>query len=168
MINCKNNSFYQKFPPSEPCACEVCQYFCNRPGWWLVVEARDAIGCGYAHRMMLEISPEFSFGVLSPAFKGNEGIVALQINSRNGCTFLENSRCALFNESFEPAECRFCHHERIGQGKICHREIERDWNTSKGKRLVRQWCEIVNIDITLPGIRSMSDERILNLVNGKI
>jgi hypothetical protein len=143
-MNDKINSFYQKFPPSESCACPVCQYFCNRPGWWLVAQAREAIETGYAHRMMLEVSPDHSFYVLSPAFKGNEGNFALQIYSKNGCTFLEDSRCSIHNESFQPAECRFCHHDRLGRGEICHLEIERDWNTSKGKRLVKQWMSIVS------------------------
>ena len=94
---------------------------------------------GYGSRMMLEWAPDSSFAVLSPAFKGNEAAIALQVFSGNGCTFLEAGRCTIFAESFRPLECRFCHHDRLGQGGRCHSAIERDWNTNKGKRLIRAW-----------------------------
>jgi hypothetical protein len=41
--------------------------------------------------MMLEISPELNFSVLSPVFKGCEGNSALQKFLNNWCTFLENN-----------------------------------------------------------------------------
>lgn len=94
---------------------------------------------GYGPRMMLEWAPDLSFAVLSPAFKGNEADFAFQELSRNQCTFLENGGCTIFAEPFRPLECRFCHHDRLGQGDLCHHEIERDWKTSKGTRLVRAW-----------------------------
>ena len=71
--NKRSGPLYEKYPPSEPCSCEVCKAFCIRPGWWTVKEAARAIVEGYGNRMMLEIAPEFTFGVLSPAFKGCEG-----------------------------------------------------------------------------------------------
>lgn len=89
--------------------------------------------------MMLELSPDRSFGVLSPAFLGNEGDYAWREFSGNGCTFLERGLCSLFGTPFQPLECRFCHHDRVGKGDVCHRELERDWDTAKGRRLVRQW-----------------------------
>ena len=46
--------------------CEVCLTYCARPGWWTVEEAARAMDAGYSDRMMLEISPELTFGVLSP------------------------------------------------------------------------------------------------------
>ena len=133
------HSLYYKYPPSEPCSCTVCVSFCRRPGWWLVSEARDAMNRGLAGRMMLELSPDRRFGVLSPAFKGNEGFYALKEFSSCGCTFLKDNRCEIFGPDIQPLECRFCRHDRPGAGRSCHLEIERDWNTSKGKRLVRQW-----------------------------
>ena len=58
-------SLQEKYPSSEPCSCETCRTFCTRPGWWTVEEAARAISAGYGDRMMLEIAPEFAFGVLS-------------------------------------------------------------------------------------------------------
>ena len=75
----KKSSIIKKYPPSEPCSCNICVSYCQRPGWWAVTEVTRAINAGYAKRMMLEMSPELTFGVLSPAFKGNEGNLAMQI-----------------------------------------------------------------------------------------
>ncbi|MDD3998091.1 MAG: hypothetical protein PHH86_10325, partial [Sphaerochaetaceae bacterium] len=62
---------YKRFPPSPSCSCSICAYYCQRPGWPLVEEARLAIELGMAGRLMLEFAPDFSFGILAPAFKGN-------------------------------------------------------------------------------------------------
>lgn len=137
--SCAPLNLKQKYPPSTPCACTVCQSYCLRPGWWTVEDARQAIKAGYASRMMLEISPEGDFGVLSPAFKGNEGDYALQAYSRNGCTFLHDGLCELHGTAYLPLECAFCHHDRTGMGTQCHHDIEREWKTEAGKRLVVQW-----------------------------
>lgn len=131
------------FPPSAPCSCDVCKSYCIRPGWWTVEEAENAIHSGYAWRMMVEISPEKTFGVLSPAFKGNEGNYALQLFAKNGCTFFIDGLCELFTTKNQPLECRFCHHERKGEGKKCHLALEKDWNTAKGKRLIVHWGNII-------------------------
>lgn len=132
-------SLYDKYPPSEPCSCGICVNFCKRPGWWTVEEAGKAIEGGLAKRMMLEISPERDFGVLSPAFRGNECNYALRLFSQYGCTFLSGNLCELFGTGLQPLECRFCHHNRMGYGKKCHLDIEKDWNTEKGKRLIVRW-----------------------------
>ena len=128
-----------RYPPSEPCGCEVCRSYCRRPGWWTVEECARAIKAGLARRMMLEISPERSFGVLAPAFRGNEGAFALQEFANRGCGFLVEERCELHGSGLQPLECRFCHHDRVGQGPRCHADIERDWNTPQGQALVEQW-----------------------------
>ncbi len=60
----------ERFPQSEPCACEVCVSNCVRPGWWTVAEAEAVIHAGYAGRMMLEMPPDLSFAVLAPAVRG--------------------------------------------------------------------------------------------------
>ena len=39
----KKRSLEEKYPPSEPCACEICRAYCARPGWWTVEEARRAM-----------------------------------------------------------------------------------------------------------------------------
>jgi hypothetical protein len=104
-----------------------------------VEEARKAIEAGFGPRMMFEVSPDKRFGVLSPAFKGNEGDYAYQEFSKNGCTFLENGLCELFGTWHQPLECRFCHHDRKGQGVKCHRDIEKEWATDDAKRLVIRW-----------------------------
>jgi hypothetical protein len=107
-----------------------------------VDEAQKAIEHGYAFRMMLELSPEKDFVVLSPAFRGNECNYALQLFSDQGCTFLSDGLCELFGSGFQPLECRYCHHEREGTGEACHWEIEKDWNSEHGKRLIVRWGNI--------------------------
>jgi hypothetical protein len=128
-----------KYPDSPPCTCDICRSYCKRPGWWTVEEAKKVIRAGYANRMMLEIAPELTFGVLSPAFIGCEGDIALKIYSHKGCTFLKNGLCELHGSGLMPLECRFCHHVRFGQGQQCHLDIEKDWHTPEGQRLVRTW-----------------------------
>lgn len=91
--------------------------------------------------MMLELSPDHRFGVLSPAFRGCEGLFALQEYAQNGCTFLQRGHCALHQTRFLPLECRFCHHAREGQGVLCHEALERDWDTPEGQMLVRLWIQ---------------------------
>jgi hypothetical protein len=133
---------YRNFPVSEPCSCEVCRGYCKRPGWWTVEEAEKVIEAGYANRMMLEISPERNFGVLSPAFKGNEGNLSMQIFAKEGCTFYNNELCELFGTGLQPLECRYCHHERKNKGLLCHAAIEKDWDREHVKRLIVRWGNI--------------------------
>ena len=64
-----NRAFIQKYPPSEPCSCDVCLAYYARHNWWADEDAIRLIDAGYGNRMMLEIAPELTFGVLSPAFK---------------------------------------------------------------------------------------------------
>lgn len=141
----KNPSIIEKYPPSEPCSCDICKAYCIRPGWWTVEEALRAIKAGYANRMMLEISPGFTFGVLSPAFKGCEKNFALQEYARFGCNFLKNGLCELFDTGLEPLECRFCHHLRKGLGQKCHADIEKDWQTPAGQALVKKWAALTGL-----------------------
>lgn len=129
----------EKYPPSEACSCDVCRSYCRRPGWWSVDEATKAIEAGYASRMMLEVSPERNFGVLSPAFNGAELNFALQQFAPNGCNFMKDGLCELHNTGVQPIECRFCHHERKGLGEVCHTDLEKDWNSSKGEQLIQKW-----------------------------
>jgi len=133
---------YKKYPPSKPCSCDICKTYCQRPGWWIVEEAEKAIEAGYANRMMLEISPEKDFSVLSPAFRGNEGSFALQLFSKNWCTFFKNDLCELFDTGYQPLECRYCHHERKGMGNKCHLDIEDAWKTKRGQDLVKKWGDL--------------------------
>lgn len=132
----------EKYPPSEPCACEVCRSYCRRPGWWTVAETDAAIQAGYGRRMMLEMAPDRSFGVLSPAFKGCEGSFALEMFASRGCTFLKEARCELFGSGLQPLECRFCHHDRPGRGLQCHADLENDWRTPAGASLVVKWSRL--------------------------
>ena len=133
------------FPPSPPCSCDVCKTYCKRPGWWTVEEAEKAVEAGYALRMMLEVPKDFSFGVLSPAFMGCEGNFALQEYAVRGCCFLKDGLCELHGTGFQPLECRFCHHDRRGQGQTCHEAIENDWHTPRGQRLVIKWAAMTNL-----------------------
>lgn len=119
----------------------MCLAYCRRPGWWTVREAARAIEAGLGSRMMLEVSPERSFGVLSPAFKGNEGQYAYNEFAEGGCTFLTpEQHCALHGTGQQPLECRFCHHDRRGEGPACHRALEKDWNSRAGRALVAKWA----------------------------
>jgi hypothetical protein len=113
-----------------------------RPGWWTVSEAIKAIEAGFGSRMMLEMSPERTFGVLSPAFKGNEVGFAIELNAGNGCNFLKDGRCELHGTVFQPLECRHVHHANPGSGKLCHRDIEKDWDTPAGRELVVRWSKL--------------------------
>jgi hypothetical protein len=135
----RRKTLAQKYPPSEPCSCTVCVEYCARPGWWTVEEAAGAIEAGYGGRMMLEMSPDRSFGVLSPAFKGCERNFALNRFAAQGCTFLHDNKCALHGTDHQPLECRACHHDRPGLGPRCHADIEKDWNTRAGRDLVVRW-----------------------------
>ncbi len=135
----RKKSLQEKYPPSEPCTCEICSSYCRRPGWWTVEEAAAAMQAGYGPRMMLEMAPDRSFGVLAPAFKGCETEFALEIYSGSGCTFLKDNLCELHGTGHQPLECRFCHHSRIGLGDRCHADLERDWNTASGRALVVKW-----------------------------
>jgi hypothetical protein len=130
----------EKYPPSDPCSCKICMDYCIRPGWWTVREASLAMNAGYGHRMMLEISPDLSFGVLSPAFKGSEVSFATNDYASRGCNFLENNLCELHGTDHQPLECRYCHHDRRGLGELCHLDIEKDWKTPEGQALVVKWC----------------------------
>lgn len=130
----------QAFSPSPPCDCEICRDYCKRPGWWTVGEARRALGAGYGGRMMLEMSPDRTFGVLSPAFLGCEGGFALQVYANKGCCFLHRGMCQLHGTGLQPLECRFCHHSRQGLGQKCHEALEKDWQTSQGQHLVQLWA----------------------------
>jgi hypothetical protein len=131
-----------KYPASPPCTCGECVRHCARPGWWTVSEAAMAVDAGYGGRMMLEMPEDKSFGVLSPAFRGNEVAFALELYSSQGCTFLTDERCELHDTPFKPLECRVAHHSRRGRGKQCHIDIERDWNTADGRSLVVQWSKL--------------------------
>lgn len=138
-------SLNEKFPPSEPCGCDICRGYCKRPGWWTVEEAGRAVEAGLGGRMMLEMSPDFSFGVLSPAFFGCERNFALQEFSGRGCGFLSGGLCELHATGFQPLECRFCHHMRQGLGEKCHRHLERDWKTPAGQALVAAWAKAAGL-----------------------
>ncbi len=135
----------KKYPPSKPCDCSICKTYCQRPGWWTVEQARHVMRAGYAGRMMLELSPEQAYGVLSPAFKGCEGFYALQEYASKGCSFLNDGLCELHDTPFMPLECRFCHHQNKGMGEACHNEIGADWASKEGQNLVRRWLFINNL-----------------------
>ena len=128
----------ERFPPSDPCECDICRSYCVRPGWWTVEEAARALAAGYGNRMMLELSPDRSYGVLSPAFAGCEGAFAMQEFAKNGCNFYRQGLCGLYGTGFEPLECRYCHHEREGMGLVCHDAIAQQWR-AEGHEVVRAW-----------------------------
>jgi len=105
-----------------------------------VAEAGRAFEAGLGARMMLEIAPELTFGVLSPAFPGCERGFAVQEYAWRGCGFLHQERCELFGSGLQPLECRFCHHDRPGQGPLCHAALEKEWRTRAGQALVERWA----------------------------
>jgi|SRR6266498_43135 len=136
----------EKYPASESCACEICVRYCARPGWWTVEQVAHALEAGYGNHMMLEVAPELTFGVLSPAFKGCEKSFATNQSAKNGCTFLKNDRCELYGTRYQPLECRFCHHERRGLGPKCHADLEKDWKTPQGQALVDKWINQIGLN----------------------
>jgi len=142
----RKRSLHLKYPPSEPCGCDVCRGYCARPGWWTVEQAKNAVADGLSGRMMVEVSPERDFGVLSPAFVGCEGGIALQGFAKNGCNFFKDGLCELHATGHLPLECAYCHHARAGLGKDCHDDLERDWKTEQGKQLVNKWLKNIGID----------------------
>jgi hypothetical protein len=137
-------NIYTLFPPSESCTCDICRNYCKRSGWWTVDEFEKILKTPFYKRVMLEVSPELTFGVLSPAFKGCENNFALQEYSKNGCTFLKNNLCELYETGNQPLECKFCHHDRIGKGIECHQALENQWNTVKGQKIIRHWIKMVD------------------------
>lgn len=141
MSSRRRKSLAEKYPPSEPCSCAVCASYCRRPGWWTVEEAARAIEAGYAGRMMLEMSPDRSYGVLAPAFRGCELRFAEEAYASRGCTFLKEGLCELHGSGLMPLECRFCHHDRAGLGPRCHADIGRQWNTAAGRALLVRWSD---------------------------
>lgn len=132
----------ERFPPSDPCTCEVCVGYCQRPGWWTVDEAALAIEAGYASKMMLEMSPDRTFGVLSPAFRGCEVDFARQVYAGQGCTFLVERRCSLYGSGLQPLECRHCHHADREAGTRCHQAVGEDWDSPQGRDLVVAWSKL--------------------------
>lgn len=138
------NYFLQKYPPSESCSCEICLGYCKRPGWWTVEQAEKAMKAGFSNRMMLEISPEMNFAVISPAFTGCEMNFALQQFSSAGCNFLKNNLCELYKSGLIPLECRFCHHDRPGLGINCHSDLEKDWHSKPGRKLIEKWMKTIH------------------------
>ena len=140
----RKKSLVERYPASEPCSCSVCVSYCRRPGWWTVEEAASAIEAGYSSRMMLEMAPDHSFGVLSPAFRGCEQQFATGEYASAGCTFLKEERCELHASGLLPLECRFCHHDRPGLGPRCHDDIGHDWNTAAGRALVVRWSNLTD------------------------
>jgi hypothetical protein len=77
----------EKYPPSQPCACEVCLAYCRRPGWWTVEQALLVLHEGYAGRIMLEISPERTFCRPLAGFQKLRGRFCPAIGCRKGLQF---------------------------------------------------------------------------------
>ncbi len=85
---------------------------------WCCTKAMPGASCWKSH-------PNGLFAVLSPAFKSCEGGFALQSAAEKGCSFLlPDKNCELHATPFLPLECAFCHHERVGQGRLCHADLE--------------------------------------------
>ena len=93
----------------------------------------------------MEISPELTFGVLSPAFKGCESSIATNQFAESSCNFLKNGFCELHDTGYQPLECRYCHHERLGLGNKCHADLEKDWKTPVGQILVERWIKRIGL-----------------------
>jgi len=56
---------HRKISASDHAIAKYAQAIANDRDWWTVEEAARAITAGYGGRMMLEMSPQRSFGVLS-------------------------------------------------------------------------------------------------------
>ena len=148
-------TLYEQFPPSSSCGCDTCRNYCRRPGWWTVEQARNAIRAGLAERMMIEVAPEMTFAVISPAFIGCEGFIATNEGAQNGCNFLVGGLCELHGTDFMPLECSFCHHDRVDEGVHCHAALEAEWNTHRGQVVVKRWQKAVNFEEKLRTIKEI-------------
>jgi len=109
------------------------------------LKRQRALEAGYGDRMMLEIAPELTFGVLSRAFKGCEKSLATNQFAKNGCNFLRNDHCELFGTDHQPLECCFCPHGHRGLGPKCHTALEKDWKTPAGRALVEKWIKQIGL-----------------------
>lgn len=138
-------NIYNRYPHSQSCSCEVCKSFCKRPGWWTPEQTKEIIKVGYYNKIMLEISPELTFGVLSPAFKGCEMNIAINLFKENWCTFYHNGLCDLHNTPYLPLECAFCNHDSKGQGQKCHTDIEQLWKSKENQKIIKEWGEMVGL-----------------------
>jgi hypothetical protein len=107
-----------------------------------VEQAAKAFSAGYAP-YMLEISPDSPLEFWARTGGRRQG--RIKHFSQNGCGFLKNGLCELHGTGLMPLECRFCHHDRIGRGKMCHLELEKDWNTTPGQILVRKWIDAMQL-----------------------
>jgi hypothetical protein len=110
-----------------------------------VREAAGALSAGLGGRMMLEVSPERTLGVLAPACCGCERSFALQQFAGRGCTFLTAGGCELHGTGFQPLECCFCHHDRRGLGPQCHADLESEWRTAAGRAVVGRWSRMFGL-----------------------
>ncbi len=149
----REKTLAEKYPPSRPCGCATCLAYCMRPGWWTVEQAAKAIDAGYGGRMMLEMAPERTFGVLSPAVRGSEVQFAPNLYAQQGCTFLNGEICELHGTGHKPLECSCVRHDLPGLGPRCHAEIEKEWNTPAGRALVVRWSKLTGFweSLGLPG-----------------
>jgi len=102
---------------------------------------------------MLEMAPDQSFGVLAPAFRGNEVAFAMQHNAGNSCTFLKDGRCELFGTGFQPLECRHVHHADPDSGLRVHAALEKDWNTPAGRDLIVHWSKLTGFWDRIQAVR---------------
>lgn len=131
----KHRSLRDKYPPSEPCSCEICRSYCVRPGWWTVEEASKAIKAGYGHRMMLEIAPEMTFGVLSPAFKGCEGFMLCRSIQKTDAIFIQTAFVSFSGQVCRPLNAAIAIISEKASGRNAMRTLKR----TGAHRSVRPW-----------------------------
>lgn len=155
------------------CTCDTCKGMCeHRPCWPTPDGAEALIEAGYAERLMLdkyidldysqsEWGESYFIGVLCPASEGHEGRDAPGTfwGDYKGCVFhTGEGLCELHDAGLKPLEGRIarCTDSMSEEVEAAHlheyraarRNIRNQWDTERGRELVRRWKDLVGYDAT--------------------
>ena len=125
------------------CTCDSCKAMCSRPCYATPRDAERLIRAGFADRLRMENSYDYETYVISPAFKGREGIDdrASDWANRQGCTFQDkDGLCELHDLGLKPLEARLVIHNEHPLSKktplSLHDRIVDLWKTNRGRRTI--------------------------------
>ena len=125
------------------CTCDSCKAMCSRPCYTTPRDAERLINAGFAGRLRAENSYDYETYVISPSFKGREGIddSAHDWHQHQGCTFQDkDGLCELHSLGLKPLEARLViHNGHPSSNKIpknLHGRIVDLWKTNRGRRTI--------------------------------
>jgi hypothetical protein len=133
------------------CRCNICQSMCKRPCWGTPDDIQKIIDAGYEDRLMKDFwgsSQEGNIYILSPALKGSESKASPFFpESELGCTFFDCGKCQLHNKKLKPTEGKLasCTESEYKTDPTVHELVALKWDTDKGRKMVKDWCEKRNI-----------------------